>query len=303
MNRIVSLIASATEIIHELGLGEQMVGRSHECDYPLSVKNLPVCTEPKFRTDGTSYEIDQRVRAIVQEGLSVYRVNADMLENLKPTHIITQTQCEVCAVSERDLEDAACQLISSKPAIISLKPDTLQDIWKDINMVGAACHAIDRSTELIIRLQRRINAIANQAKTLDRKRVAFIEWIDPLMVAGNWIPELMELAGASDVFGQGRSRIITWSELLDAHPDLIIVSPCGFDIERTRSEMPLLAKHGEYGKLKAVQAGKVFVVDGNQYMNRPGPRIVESLEILAEIIHPNLFKFGHEARGWLRYTA
>src|ERR1700727_1784482 len=136
MNRIVSLIASSTEIVHALGMGSQMVGRSHECDFPASVKDLPVCTEPKFKTDGSSYEIDQRVKAIVQEGLSVYRVKADVLEQLQPTHIITQAQCEVCAVSLRDVEEAACELIASRPRIVSLEPNSLQDIFNDVYRVG-----------------------------------------------------------------------------------------------------------------------------------------------------------------------
>jgi iron complex transport system substrate-binding protein len=302
MNRIVSLIASSTEIVHALGFGNQMVGKSHECDYPETIKDLPVCTEPKFRTDGTSYEIDQRVKAIVQEGLSVYRVKADMLEALQPTHIITQAQCEVCAVSLKDVEAAACELIASHPKIVSLEPNCLEDIYEDISRVGTALGATERSDKLNSELRSRISEIAIRAKQLQqRPSVACIEWIEPLMAAGNWMPELVELAGGINLFGEAgkHSPWMTWEQLVERDPDIIIVCPCGFDIERALREMNLIVDHPEFQKLQVARNGNLFVCDGNQYFNRPGPRVVESLEILAEIFHPNHFKFGHERTGWI----
>lgn len=304
--RIISLIASATEILCALGFEDDLVGRSHECDYPRSVKRLPVCTGPKFNVYGTSYEIDQRVKAIVQESLSVYRVDSLLLEELQPSHIITQSQCEVCAVSLRDVEAAVCEITSSRPAIVSLEPNALADVWSDIRRVAAALAAEDRAERLTEILQQRIDAIARRAHAIDRRpTVACIEWIEPLMAAGNWMPEMVEIAGGVNLFGEAgkHSPWMTWEELVGRDPEIILVTPCGFDIARTMEEMHLLSNKSEWNELKAVRTDRVFVADGNQYFNRPGPRLVESLEILAELFHPKAFRFGHEGEGWMRYRA
>lgn len=304
MNRIVSLIASSTEIVNALGFIGEMVGRSHECDYPESIKDLPVCTEPKFRTDGTSYEIDQRVKAIVQEGLSVYRVKAEMLDQLQPTHIITQAQCEVCAVSLKDVEDAACELIKSHPKIVSLEPNSLADIFDDISKVGTALGASQRADELIAVLKKRISDISSKAKNLSPKpTVACIEWIDPLMAAGNWMPELIEIAGGINLFGESgkHSPWMNWEQLIQKDPDIILVCPCGFDVRRTLQEMTVISDKPGYEELTAVLEDRVFVADGNQFFNRPGPRVVEAMEIMAETMHPSVFQFGHEGSGWVKY--
>ena len=305
-HRIVSLIASATEIVCALGFEEQLVGRSHECDYPPPVKLLPICTSPKFNVEGTSYEIDQRVKAILQDALSVYRVDATLLDKLQPTHIITQSQCEVCAVSLKDVQQAVCELTSSNPVIVSLEPNALLDVWADIKRVGEALDAADQADTLIARLQRGMTEIAQKAGSIDgRPTVACVEWIDPLMAGGNWMPELIEMAGGINLFGEAgkHSPWMTWDELMSSDPDIIIVTPCGFDINRTLEEMSLLASKPGWPSLKAVKAGRVIVADGNQYFNRPGPRLLESLEILAEVFHPNIFNFRHESRGWVRYGA
>lgn len=304
--RIVSLIASATEIVCALGFESQLVGRSHECDFPPSVKKLPVCTNPKFEVEGLSYQIDQRVKAILQESLSVYRVDADLLESLQPTHIITQSQCEVCAVSFEDVEAAVCQFTSSRPAVVSLEPNSLADVWQDIRQVGKAFNAEIQAENLIADLQRRMNGIAEKARTADaRPTVAYIEWIEPLMAGGNWMPELVEMAGGRNLFGAAgkHSPWMNWEDLIAADPDVIFISPCGFDIPRTAEETHLLTDNPEWSRLKAVSSGRVVVADGNQYFNRPGPRLAESLEILAEIIHPQLFRFGHENEGWIRLSS
>lgn len=301
--RIISLIASATEIVCALGFESQMVGRSHECDFPASVKCLPVCTSPKFQVEGLSYEIDQRVKAILQEALSVYRVDAELLERLQPTHIITQSQCEVCAVSLKDVEEAVCQFTSSRPVIVSLEPNALADVWSDIRRVAAALNAPERGEELVTSLRKRMDKIAAKAQTAtSRPTVACVEWIDPLMAAGNWMPELVEMAGGVNLFGEvGRhSPWMSWEDLAAANADVIFISPCGFDIARTLEETHLLTDLPEWKTLKAVRDARVFVADGNQYFNRPGPRLVESLEILAELLHPELFHFGHETEGWVR---
>jgi iron complex transport system substrate-binding protein len=301
--RIISLIASATEIVCALGFEPQMVGRSHECDFPASVKRLPVCTSPKFEVEGLSYEIDERVKAILQEALSVYRVDADLLERLRPTHIITQSQCEVCAVSLRDVEQAVCQFTSSQPVIVSLEPNALADVWSDIRRVAAALNAPDRGEELVAELRRRMDEIAAKARTArSRPTVACVEWIEPLMAAGNWSPELVEMAGGLNLFGEAgkHSPWMRWEDLVAADPDVIVVSPCGFDVARTLEEADLLVGKREWRELKAVKENRVFIADGNQYFHRPGPRLAESLEIMAELLHPELFHFGHEGKGWVR---
>lgn len=303
--RIVSLIASATEIVCALGMEDRLVGRSHECDFPPRIKTLPPCTSPKFNIEGTSYEIDQRVKAVLQEALSVYRVDAEMLEGLQPTHIITQSQCEVCAVSFKDVEKAVCEFTSSQPQVVSLEPNALADIWLDIQRVADALGIRAQGETLNDRLQSRMAAIVQGARKIDsRPRVALIEWIEPLMAAGNWMPELVEMAGGINLFGEAgkHSPWMTWEELVASDPDIIIVTPCGFDIARTLEEMSLLSAKNEWTELKAVTERQVFIADGNQYFNRPGPRVAESLEILAELFHPETFPFGHENTGWVRFS-
>ena len=301
--RIVSLIPSATEIVCALGCESGLVGRSHECDFPASVQRLPICTEPKFNPEGTSYEIDQRVKAILQEALSVYRVDAEKLRSLKPDVIVTQSQCEVCAVNLRDVEQLVCDWMESRPAIVSLAPCALADVWADIRRVARSLDVRERGDELLQNLDSRMRAIADRSRALgQRPTVACIEWIEPLMAAGNWMPELVEMAGGINLFGEAgkHSPWMNFSQLQEQNPDVIVIAPCGFDIRRTREELPLLTGISSRGKLKAVRDKRVFVADGNQYFNRPGPRLAESLEILAEMLHPRAFHFDHEGAGWQR---
>lgn len=299
--RIVSLIASATEIVCALGYREQLVGRSHECDFPRSVSELPVCTEPKLQTEVSSREIDEQVKRILTEALSVYRVDAEKLRALRPDVVVTQSHCEVCAVSLRDVEQALCDWIESRPQIVSLEPDSLGDVWRDIRRVATAFDAAARGEELVAELQQRMSRVQGTAATLaQRPTVACIEWIDPLMAAGNWMPELVEMAGGVNLFGVAgkHSPWMTWEELRAKDPDVIVVLPCGFDIARSRQEMPALTQKPDWKELHAVREHRVYVADGNQYFNRPGPRLAESLEILAEILHPAPFSVGHKGAGW-----
>jgi iron complex transport system substrate-binding protein len=305
MARIVSLIASATEIIHALGLGPAQVGRSHECDFPDEVRALPVCTKPSFPITGNSAEIDARVKERLANALSVYEVFDDVLEQLQPTHVVTQTQCRVCAVSLEDVERALAGSISSRPKLIALEPNTLDDIWKDVNRVAAACGIASKGEQLVTTLRHQIARISTRALGAARRpRVACIEWHEPLMAAGNWVPELVELANAENLFGKAglHSPWMMWEELLGSDPDVIISMPCGFDLERTRREMYWLTDRPGWRESRAVKSGEVYLADGNQYFNRPGPRIVESLEILAEILHPDAFEPKLEGRGWERYA-
>ncbi len=305
MTRIVSLLPSSTEIICALGCGERLVGRSHECDYPPGVGDLPACTAPKFDPDGTSYQVDQRVKAILQEASSVYRVDADLLDELAPDWLVTQSQCEVCAVSLKDVEEAACQLVRSQPAILSLEPNALADVWGDIERVATALEVEERGRALVAQLRDRLDQIAGRTRNIDpRPRIACIEWFEPLMAAGNWIPELVEIAGGQSLFAAAgtHSPWLSWEVLKKAQPDIIVLMPCGFDIPRSRREMPALTQHPLWSRLQAVQQGQVFLTDGNQFFNRPGPRLVESVEILAEIFHPQHFGGMHEYRGWERWV-
>ena len=300
-HRIVSLIASATEIVAALGFEDQLVGRSHECDFPASVARLPVCSEPKIDVNGTSREIDDRVKSLLTSAVSVYRVFEDVLERLQPTVILTQTQCEVCAVSQKDVEQAVDCLTGSQPKIVSLEPMSLCNVWTDVRRVAEALESPHQGETLIAGLQHRLEQLAGKAATLtDRPRIACIEWIDPLMAAGNWVPELVEMAGGLNLFGKAgkHSPWMTWDELVAADPDVIAVMSCGFDIPRTRREMASLRQMPEWPRLKAVRNQQVFLTDGNQYFNRPGPRVVESAEILAEILHPDTFHYGHQGIGW-----
>jgi iron complex transport system substrate-binding protein len=300
-HRIVSLIASATEVVCALGFEDCLVGRSHECDFPESVKSLAVCTEPKFNVEGTSYEIDRRVKAILQEGLSVYRVHADKLKELRPSVIVTQSHCEVCAVSLRDVEQAAADWLDEGTRLVSLAPNNLNDVWTGIEEVARVLGVPERGNALTSRLQQRMSAIASRARRLPQlPRVACIEWIDPLMAIGNWMPELVDMAGGINLFGESgkHSPWMTWEQLCQADPDMIVIVPCGFDMDRSRQDIPTLTRKVEWPRLQAVHKHRVYVADGNQFFNRPGPRLVESLEILAEVFHPGVFHFGHKGTGW-----
>ena len=303
--RIVSLIASATEIVCALGFEESMVGRSHECDFPPSVEKLPVCSSSKVDVDGSSRAIDDQVRAIVADALSVYRVDAALLDDLAPTVIVTQTQCEVCAVSLKDVEQAVCELVASEPKIVSLEPMDLGDVFKDIRTVAAALGRPERAERLNAGLTARLDAIRERSSGLGaRPVVACIEWIDPLMHAENWVPELVEIAGGRVMLGEpGRhSGYFEFERMIEADPDVIAVMPCGFDIPRTAAEMPPLAAQPGWSELSAVRNDRVFLTDGNQYFNRPGPRVVESAEILAELLYPEVFDFGHRGSGWTEWV-
>ncbi len=300
-HRIVSLIASATEIACALGFEDELVGRSHECDYPPGVARLPICSASKVRVDDSSRGIDDQVQAIVRDGLSVYRVDPVLLDRLSPTVILTQTQCEVCAVSLRDVERAVCDLVRSRPTIVSLEPMDMDGLWESMRAVARALEKPPRAEVAINQLRGRIDALVQRTRVLPNKpTVACIEWIDPLMMAGNWVPELVESAGGADPFGEPgkHSGYMDFEELVRVDPDVIAIMPCGFDIARSWREMPPLVARPEWRRLSAVQAGRVFVTDGNQYFNRPGPRLVESAEILAECLHPGRFDFGHQGRGW-----
>jgi iron complex transport system substrate-binding protein len=303
--RVISLIASATEIVAALGLESCLVGRSHECDFPESIRTLPVCTAAKVDVNASGAEIDRQIKSLLRNAVSIYDLDFDALSRLKPDVLITQSQCEVCAVSLRDVEQVVCRLIGSRPRIVSLSPNSLSGIWHDIEAVAEALEVGARGRDLLDTLEARLDAIRTRvARIPKRPRVACIEWIDPLMAGGNWVPELVEIAGGINLFGEaGRhSPWMTWEELRDGDPDVIVVLPCGWDLSRTCREMGPLTDRGDWNRLSAVRNGQVYVTDGNQYFNRPGPRVVESAEIFSEILHPEEFAYGHRGRGFSRFS-
>jgi iron complex transport system substrate-binding protein len=287
--RIVSLIASATEMVCALGRFDDLVGRSHECDFPAAVAGLPVCTRPGIPVSGDSRQIDRLVKDRVRDALSVYEVFPDVLERLQPTHILTQTQCEVCAVSLKDVEAALATGLSCQPRVVALNPNSLADVWEDIRRVALAIGIADGGEGEVEWLQARMAAISQLALAgLYNPTVACIEWLEPLMAAGNWVPELVEMAGGVNLFGEAgkHSPYMTWEQLVAADPEVIVIMPCGWDAARTEPEMHWLTDRPEWAELRAVRNGRVHLTDGNQYFNRPGPRLVESLEILAGLLHP-----------------
>ncbi|HCK52107.1 MAG TPA: cobalamin-binding protein [Planctomycetaceae bacterium] len=302
-HRIVSLLPSATEIVAALGGLDQLVGRSHECDHPAGVERLPSCCHPTINIDAPGAEIDRAVKHQLAQAISIFQVDHDLLGRLQPTLILTQDQCEVCAVNLADVESALELTIGVSTQVVSLAPANLADVWKTIETVGQAMGEGDEATMVIHRLESRLLELASAVtpdRASGRPKVACIEWIDPLMVAGNWVPELVELAGGVDVLGTaGRhSPWITWADLAVADADVIVLMPCGFDIERTRSELASVITRSEWQQLRAVSEGQVFITDGHQFFNRPGPRLVESAEILAEILHPGRCDSGHHPDGW-----
>ncbi len=286
--RIVSLLPSSTEMVCALGMGERLVGVSHECDYPAEVVGLPTLTEPKLDPSGTSRAIDDRVRQLVQDGLSVYRLKTDLLRDLKPDLIVTQDQCEVCAVSVSEVERAVQSLLASDVALVSLSPQRLGDIWYDMQGLARALGQDEQAEALLRTLKKRVWKVEQRTRHLERPRVACVEWLDPLMASANWVPEMVEIAGGTyDLAAAGdHSPTLSWDRLLEAQPEVIVIMPCGFPIAQSQAELPTLTAHPDWQKLPAVQAGRVYVVDGNAYFNRPGPRIVESIELLAEMLHP-----------------
>jgi iron complex transport system substrate-binding protein len=301
--RIVSLLPSATEIVCALGLAERLVGVSHECDHPPEIIGRPVLTQAKIDTRASSPEIDRGVRRLVQDGLSVYRIDLDVLRALQPDLIVTQDQCEVCAVSFSEVEQAVREALRPDTRIVSLRPTRLDDVLNDIVRVAEATDRLEGGRALVAQLQARLDAIRERAKRVrSRPKVACIEWMEPLMAAGNWIPEMVALGGGSYELVEpgGHSRTISWDDLAAYQPDVVVVMPCGFKLDQTRAEISLLTQRPEWPSLAAVRNRRVYMADGNAYLNRPGPRIADSAELLAGLIQPGFFAAGIPPDSWSR---
>ena len=301
--KLVSLLPRATEIVCALGLADQLVGVSHECDFPPEIIGRPILTAPKIDPSGDSASIDAAVRLLVRDGLSVYRIDAERLAQLQPDLIVTQDQCEVCAVSFKDVVDATRALLTKPATIVSLKPTRLEDIFDDILRVAAAADRHAAGVEVTSQLRARIEALRTRAARVhSRPRVACIEWMAPLMAAGNWVPELIELGGGTydQVPPGAHSPTLTWDDLVAYAPDVVIIMPCGFKLEQTRRELAQLTGHPEWQQLPAVRNQRVYAVDGNAYLNRPGPRIVDSAELVAGLIQPGFFAAKIPAGSFLK---
>lgn len=286
-----------------LGLEDRLVGRSHECDYPPSIRRLPACTATRVQTDAPGRHIDRQVGTLMREALSIYQIDLERLKQLRPDIILTQDQCGVCAVSLPELEHTVGQWAESRPQLVSLSTRRFADLWDNLRRLAEVLGVAQRGKEVLRVLKERcVNVIEKACQVTHKPSVACIEWIDPLMAAGNWMPELVELAGGLNLFGESgqHSPWLNWEAVREHDPEVIVVLPCGFDLERTRAEMPALSRKPDWNKLRSVRRRRVYLADGSHYFNRPGPRLVESLEMLAEILHPDRFKFGGEDTGWAR---
>ena len=293
--RIVSLLSSATEILFALGLEEQVLAVSHECDFPPTAKKRPKATRSLVDSSRTSGQIDADVQARMQAGSSLYEVDAALVASLRPDLIVTQAQCDVCAVRYEDVMD----LVRGTPTlaaarVLALNPTSLAESLADVERVGVAAGAASAAQDYANSLHQRaghVQTITGELPSTRRPRVTCLEWLDPLMAAGNWTPELIALAGGeSGLATSGRhSGYVQPDDVLRYDPEVLIVAPCGFDRERTIREAQVLTGYSFWGRVAACRAGRVFALDGNAYLNRSGPRILDSLEILAHLLHPDLF--------------
>lgn len=298
--RIVSLLPSATEILALVGLADQLVGVSHECDYPSAVHKLPHVTRSAIGGGLPSKEIDRLVREQLETEQALYHLDLDLLRELKPDFIVTQALCDVCAVAASEVDAAAC-LLPGNPKVINLEPMCLEEVFETIALVGEETGHQQQASDALNQLRQRVANIRETAATIpeaERPRVAFLEWIDPLFNAGHWTPELIEYAGGIDCLGSKHqpSRTIPAQELVAAKPDVLFVAQCGFEEQRTEQDLPLLSSIANIEGLPCSQSGKLFYTDGNAYFSRPGPRLVDSLEIMAHALHPERFPLPRELK-------
>lgn len=279
--RIVSLLPSATEIVCALGRESDLVGVTHECDYPPSVREKPVLTSSVLGGGQDSGEIDRHIRSLVHAGSSIYRLDAEQLHSLRPDLILTQELCEVCAVSYPIVEQAVRRM-DADTQLVSLEPESIDDVFRTIETVGRLVDREQRAQAVVADLRRRIEAVTAAVSGRRRRRVVCLEWVDPLFGCGHWTPELVNLAGGDETLGQaGRpAKPVTSEEVASAHPEVLVVMPCGFGLERTGQEV-------QRSGLPVGLPGELWIVDGNAYFSRPGPRLVDSLEIMAAILHPD----------------
>lgn len=281
--RIVSLLPSATEIVYALGLGDQLVARSHECDYPPEAHAVPVITYSLIPPNLPSHEIDRMVSETLMTHATLYGLNLELLQALEPDLLLTQALCDVCAVSFNSVQEAVARL-SPRTRVLNLEPTTLQGVMDTFQQVADAAGVPERGRALVEQFRARIEQVRQRTRNRPPVRVTFLEWIDPPFACGHWTPELVQLAGGVDGHGKAGmpSRRMDWSEVLAWQPEAIVIACCGFTVERTLQDLPILERMPGWYDLPAVRTGAVFITDGNAYFSRPGPRLADSLEWLAE---------------------
>lgn len=302
---IVSLLPGLTELVCSLGLGSQLKGRSHECDYPDFVNGLPVLTSANYPHSNStdSRQIHNSVMNLLRNALSIYDVDERSLIEIKPDSILTQDHCEVCAVSYGDLSTAVKDTLGKETQIISVSPRNLEEISRSFLEIAGALGVPGRGEELVSSIHNRFTDIRSATRKLSKPSVVAIEWIEPLMTGGNWMPEMIEIAGGVPHLAEAgkHSPWCEWQDIVSLDPDILLIVPCGYGLSKTLGEMSVLTSKDYWKELTAVKQNSVFILDGNQYFNRPGPRIKDSVEILAEIFHPELFDEQYNPDGWIRF--
>ena len=296
--KIVSLLPAATEMVCLLGLGKSLVGISDDSDYPKSVLKLPKVTTVSFDSNSlSSIDIDKKVKEAKHRGSSVFHIDKKLLAKLAPDLILTQELCPVCAPAFTDVEKAARKILQNTK-IISLEPHTINDIFQNINQVAKTTQI--STVKIIKNLKSRLSIVDKKVKGQKKPSVLIIEWLDPIMIAGHWVPEMVEKAGGKMLIAKKKekSRQIDWEDVLKLDPDIVIIAPCGFSIKRTLQEINLLTAQKDFKKLKAFKNKRIYLVDGNAYLTRPGPRIIDGVEILAEIIHSETFPKKYPKSSW-----
>lgn len=289
--RICSLLPSATEILYALGVGDRVVAVTHECDYPPQAREKPHLTSSVIPSTAMSPgAIDQAVRDSLADGATIYHLDRDLLAQLQPDLLVTQELCDVCAVGPPIVKDAVASL-KTPPEVVSLEPTTLDQVIESILYVGSLVGASGRASDLVCRLRERLDAIRGAVAGRPVRRVLTLEWVDPVFIGGHWVPDQVQVAGGEDVLGRAGtpSREATWTEVAASNPDVVVAMPCGFGLERSEMELMNAPIPSTWHELPAVRAGEVYVVDGSSFFNRPGPRLVDGVEILAHILHPEAF--------------
>jgi len=292
VSRIVSLVPAATEIAAALGLMDDVVGVSHECDFPAEANKCPRVTHcPVHHAGLTSREVDEWVRRALRDNGTIYTIDEPLLRNLRPDAILTQKLCDVCAVGYGTVARLA-ETLPGPPRVVNLEPSSLADIFENIREVAAACGVAERAEGVIANLSARVEAVRDRAAQIaDRPRCFLMEWVDPPFCSGHWGPELVQIAGGHDPLGRKHqpSAQIDWQQVLDARPDIIVLALCGYDVDLARRDFELLRRFPGFDSLPAARAEEIYLVDASAYFARPGPRIVDSLELLAGILHPEEF--------------
>jgi len=302
--RIVSLLPSATEILFELGLGDEVIGVSHECDFPAEARERRVVIHSRLPHGLSALEVDTLVREFMARGESLYSVDAEILRELDPDLVVTQDLCHVCSASPEDLA-AVIRDFAKPPKVLCLNPQNLSDVWRDVMLVAQATSRVAAAEKSLHEIHERLDALQRQIEKIgQRPRVAFLEWLEPFYVGGHWVPEMVALAGGENVFGRlgTASFRVEMKDVLAAAPDVIVVSPCGYDAEQARKEYGAIAWPREWRAIPAVANGRVYAFEANSYASRPGPRLSTGVEALAKIFHPQIVVSDDAARGFQKMT-